>query len=160
MMIESESKTDNHPKPDNESKGEKCGVPMMESDNQTMNPKERRQRRESKGEKTKERCADGPSSTNVRLSYRVVSNIIMAHLIEEWHQVVVQQGRQARAPSPQLQRNHPIIAGWMQQRFEHDGRVGVRVAAERAEAVARGVQVVHDHTSEEHFVEIVLLDEE
>jgi hypothetical protein len=79
-----------------------------------------------------------------------------ANVIDMWHRVVVQQGRRARAPSPQLLLDHPVIAGWMQQRYEHDGRVGVRVAAERAEAVARGVNVVHEDTSEEHFVEIVL----
>jgi hypothetical protein len=80
----------------------------------------------------------------------------MAHLIDEWHRVVVQQGRRARAPSPQLLLDHPIIAGWMQRRFEQDGRVGVRVTAERAEAVTRGVHVVYEDMTEEHFVEIVL----
>jgi hypothetical protein len=80
----------------------------------------------------------------------------MAHLIDEWHRVVVQQGRRARAPSPQLLLDHPIIAGWMQRRFEQDGRVGVRVTAKRAEAVARGVHVVHEDTTEEHFVDWVL----
>jgi hypothetical protein len=44
----------------------------------------------------------------------------------------------------------------MQRRFEQDGRVGVRVTAERAEAVAQGVHVVYKDTLEERFVEIVL----
>ena len=62
-------------------------------------------------------------------------------------------------PRLQLQLGPQRIAQLMQRMEESSTLVGNRVAAERAEAATRGIQVVLEDTREERFEEIVLADE-
>jgi hypothetical protein len=87
--------------------------------------------------------------------------IIMAHPVEDGNRVVLQHARGGIAPRLQLQMggaNAPAVIRMIQRNDEQDARVGNRVARERAEAVARGVNVVYEDTREEHFLEIVIPD--
>jgi hypothetical protein len=80
----------------------------------------------------------------------------MANRVEAENRVAVQKARGGLAPILQLQMGPRRVAHLIQRIEEADTLVGNRVAAEQAEAVARGVQVVYEGTHEEHFVEIVI----
>jgi hypothetical protein len=54
--------------------------------------------------------------------------------------------------------NAPAVIRMIQRNDEQDACVGNRLATERAEAVAQGVNVVYKDTREEHFLEILIPD--
>ena len=83
----------------------------------------------------------------------------MSHYIAPTNRVVVQKARGGLPPRLQLQLGPRRIAQLMQRMEESSTLVGNRVAAERAEAATRGIQVVLEDTREERFEEIVLGDE-
>jgi hypothetical protein len=83
----------------------------------------------------------------------------MSHYIAPTNRVVVQKARGGLPPRLQLQLGPQRIAQLMQRMEESSTLVGNRVAAERAEAATRGIQVVLEDTREERFEEIVLADE-
>jgi hypothetical protein len=83
----------------------------------------------------------------------------MSHYIAPNNCVVVQKAQGGLPPRLQLQLGPQRIAQLMQRMEESSTLVGNRVAAERAEAATRGIQVVLEDTREERFEEIVLADE-
>jgi hypothetical protein len=82
----------------------------------------------------------------------------MANRIPVHHIVVIQKAPGGMSPRLQLMLGRERVEELRQQREIADNQVYARVTAERAAAVAQGVQVVVDDTKPDHYQKIHIPD--